>query len=129
MSEIKNPSLPTAAGPPATQLETRSVALLPRQWAWLDAQPRSAGASLRQLVNNARRDVHGRHRAERLKEDCYYLMRDLAGDRPHFEEACRALFGGDLFRLGSLADGWPPEVAQPITDLAAQAWNPLHGQG
>ncbi len=129
MTETPNPSPPTAAGPPNARLEFRSVGLLPRQWAWIDAQPRSANANLRQMVEDARKDADGRHRAERLKDECYFLMRDLAGDRPHFEEACRALFAGDLFRLGAVATGWPPEVAQPITDMAAQAWSTSNGQG
>jgi len=111
---------------PALQPQTgatlsRHVALLPRHWQWLSEQPCGVNAALRRLVQEARRDVQGRYRARQLKEDCYFLMRDMAGDGPLFEEASRALFADDMARFHALVRRWPAHVADAVLALAAQA--------
>ncbi|WP_199100520.1 DUF2239 family protein [Dyella sp. ASV21] len=100
----------------------RSVRLLDRHWAWLKAQPRSASASLRAMVEEASRDAHGRYRAAQAKEACYLYMRDMAGDRPHFEEAVRALFADDRATLAQRMASWPGEVQAQIHHLLGPSW-------
>lgn len=100
---------------------TRDIRLLSRHWGWLDAQPTSASAALRALVEEACRDKDGRHRAARAKEACYYYMRDMAGDRPHFEEAVRALFANDEPELLRRIATWPIGVRTGIADMLGLA--------
>jgi hypothetical protein len=100
---------------------SRSIRLLDRHWAWLDAQPAGAAASLRRLVEAASRDADGRYRRAAAREACYFLMRDAAGDRPHFEEAARALFADDRQRLRELVADWPEDVRLRIAELLDDA--------
>lgn len=111
-----NPS-PSSQTAPA---QGREIILLPRHWSWLDQQPRSASATLRLMVEQARRDVDGRFAAQAAKEQCYLFMRDMAGDRPYFEDACRALFADDDVRFEALIASWPMEIRQQIHTLAAR---------
>ncbi|HCW16590.1 DUF2239 family protein [Achromobacter sp.] len=105
-----------------TSMKTsRDIALFERHWAWLSDQPRGISATLHLLVEDASRDRHGKYRAQKLKEDCYFLMRDTAGDRPSFEDASRALFSGDLQSLKELVANWPSEVASKVIAQATEA--------
>ncbi len=102
-------------------LKAREITLLPRHWAWLATQHRSASASLRGLVEDAIRDRDGRHGVRAAQEACYAFMRDTAGDRPHFEEAVRALFAGDEARFDDCVAGWPAAVRDEARARAAPA--------
>lgn len=111
-----------ATAPLAARHDERSIRLLPRHWAWLEAQPRSVSASLRLLVEQARPDKDGRYSAAKAKEACYFYMRDMAGDRPCFEEAVRALFANDVGRLQQQIALWPIDIQTRIGDLLGLAW-------
>lgn len=100
----------------------RDVRLLSRHWEWLDAQPKSASAALRALVEDACHDKDGRYRAAQAKEACYFYMRDMAGDRPHFEEAARALFANDGPELLRRIASWPIGVRIRIAEMLGPAW-------
>jgi hypothetical protein len=102
-------------------INCQDIALFIRHWAWLSDQPRSIDATLRLLVEDARRDTHGKYRAQNLKEECYFLMRDMAGDSPFFEDASRALFSDNVLLLKELVAKWPPEVANRVVALATEA--------
>lgn len=95
----------------------RSVRLLDRHWHWLDALPLGADAVLRRLVEHASRDADGHYRRAAAREACYFYMRDAAGDRPHFEDAARALFAGDDVRLRACIAAWPAEVRARIAAM------------
>jgi hypothetical protein len=41
-------------------------------------------------------------------------MSAMAGDRPGFEEAARALFAGDRERLAALIAPWPADIAHEL---------------
>lgn len=99
-------------GRPSLGVVSREVTLLPRHWDWLARQPGGASATLRRLVEAARKadDTSGRERAEAA----YRFMAVMAGDLPGFEEAARALFAGDRSRLEGLARSWPPDVKDEI---------------
>lgn len=94
-----------------------NVRLLPRHWAWLETQSRSPSASLRLLVEEASKDRDGRYRAAANKEACYLYMRDQAGDRPHFEDAVRALFANDAAELHLRMSSWPLDIRRHIEHL------------
>jgi hypothetical protein len=46
-------------------------------------------------------------------------MTALAGNRPGFEEAGRALFAGDRARFSELIGDWPADVRQYLERLLA----------
>ena len=108
----------TARSAASARLAPRQVSLLPRHWAWLSTQPRSTSATLRRLVDEARKDRDGRFEIDATRERCYFLMRDLAGDGPGFEEASRALYAGDSARFAEILAGWPEGVRRQIEAVA-----------
>lgn len=97
-------------GRPRLGVVAREVTLLPRHWEWLNAQPGGASATLRKLVERARRDGYDAERARRLRDGAYRFMSFMAGDFPDFEEASRALFARDYERFNTLIEAWPHDV-------------------
>ena len=84
--------------------------MLPRHWAWLTAQRTSTSATLRRLVEAARKaDVE--EESLRLAVDAaHHFMWDIAGDLPDFEEATRLLFAHDLADFHRHVAHWPPAI-------------------
>ena len=105
-------------GRPKLGVVAREVTLLPRHWDWLSRQPGGASATLRRLVEDARRSGASADRAREAQEALYRVMSALAGDAPGFEEASRALFASDDSRLDSIVAGWPTDVADYVMRLA-----------
>lgn len=106
---------PRPRGRPALGVEAREVTLLPRHWEWLAAQPGGASVTLRKLVEAAKRA--GRSERECLDAACRFLT-VMAGDRPGYEEATRALYGGDRDNFDALCVLWPHAVAEYARRLA-----------
>ena len=69
----------------------REVTLLPRHWEWLAPQG-GASVAIRKLVDEARRNSEDRDRIRQAQEAAYRFMSAMAGNKPHYEEAIRALF-------------------------------------
>ena len=115
---------PRGPGRPKLGVVAREVTLLPRHWAWLSGQPGGASVALRKLVEQARRDNDGRDRLRRTQEAAYRFMSVMAGDRPGFEEAARALFAGDRARFDRLVKPWPADIRNHAKNLAAAAASP-----
>ena len=105
-------------GRPKLGVVAREITLLPRHWDWLAAQPGGASATLRRLVENARRDggADGRQRAAR--EAAYRFLSAVAGNLPGYEEALRALFAGDAARFETQMADWPKDVRAYALRLA-----------
>lgn len=97
----------------------REVTLLPRHWDWLEEQPGGAAAALRRLVDEARKG--SKDVARRAQEAAYRFVLTMAGDRPGFEEATRALFAGDSVRFHAQTEGWPEDVRDRAWTLAARS--------
>lgn len=111
------PHKPTRPGRPKLGVTSREVSLLPRHWEWLEQQPNGASAALRRLVEEARkRDPEG-ERARLAVEAASRVMTSLAGDRPHYEEASRALFARDAARFSALVAEWPVDVRAHLERL------------
>ena len=109
-------------GRPKLGVVAREVTLLPRHWQWLNAQPGGASVALRKLVDAARRS-HGEGDSRRAaQERVYRFLSAMGGDRPGFEEATRALFAGDAMRFDAEIAGWPDDLHEHATMLAADAW-------
>jgi len=113
--DIAEPAAPRPRGRPALGVEAREVTLLPRHWEWLAAQSGGASVSLRKLVEAAMRA--GRSERECLDTACRFLT-VMAGDRPGYEEAIRALYAGDRENFDALCVLWPSAVAQHAKRLA-----------
>lgn len=97
-------------GRPRLGVVSREVSLLPQHWDWLEAQPAGASAALRRLVDAAIKQQPGKERARRMREALSRFLTSIAGDRPNFEEACRALFAGESSRFATLIDRWPKDI-------------------
>lgn len=112
---------PRGPGRPRLGVVAREVTLLPRHWEWLAAQPGGASATLRRLVEDARRG--GLDRARRSGEALDRFMQAMAGDLPHYEEASRAYWRGERERFEHLIEAWPADVRDHARRLAAAAWD------
>lgn len=97
-------------GRPKLGVTAREVTLLPRHWDWLAAQPGGASVALRKLVEAALREAEGPDRVRRAREAAYRFMTTMAGDRPGYEDAVRALFAGDAAGLEAAMEGWSEGV-------------------
>jgi hypothetical protein len=111
-------SQPRGRGRPKLGVVAREVTLLPRHWEWLGTQPGGASVALRKLVEQARRAGGDRDRHRAARDAAYHFMSTMAGDRPGFEEACRALFADDHRRFGELIAAWPADIRDHIVRLA-----------
>lgn len=109
---------PRGRGRPRLGVVAREVTLLPEQWEWLSAQPGGASVALRKLVQQARRSGTDRQRLRQAQERSYKVMVALAGDRPGFEEAARALFAGDLQAVAARTERWPRDIREHVLRLA-----------
>jgi uncharacterized protein len=104
------PSAPRGPGRPKLGVVAREVTLLPRHWEWLNAQRGGASVALRKLVDEARRASGDRDRERAARDAAYRFMSAMAGDRPGFEEASRALFAGDRPRFEQHTVAWPEDI-------------------
>lgn len=111
-------------GRPALGVVAREVTLLPRHWEWLALQPGGASVALRRLIDEARRGERDVQQASKLaaraaQERCYRFLRSMAGNLPNYEEALRALFGGQVAVFEQAMSGWPEDVRAHALRLAA----------
>jgi hypothetical protein len=105
-------------GRPKLGVTAREVTLLPRHWDWLASQSGGASVALRKLVEAALREAEGPDLARRAKEASYRFMTAMAGDRPHYEDAVRALFAADAAGLAAATAAWPDGVRAMTLRLA-----------
>jgi hypothetical protein len=109
---------PRGRGRPKLGVVAREVTLLPRHWEWLNAQPGGASVALRKLVDEARRTSGDRDRTREARDAAYHFMSGIAGNRPNFEEAARALFADDRRRFAELIAEWPADIRDHAIALA-----------
>ncbi len=115
-------------GRPRLGVVSREVSLLPRHWEWLGAQPGGASAALRRLIDQARKRSRAQDAARTARDAVARVMSALAGDRAGYEEALRALYRGEFFRLSELTAAWPEELRGYVLRLVATA-AALHALG
>ena len=109
-------------GRPKLGVVAKEVTLLPRHWAWLAAQRGSASATLRRLVDEARRTHEGRDRVRKAQDSAYRFMSVKLGNAPGYEEALRALYAGERERFEAEAEAWPVDLREYCIGLAADAF-------
>jgi hypothetical protein len=101
------PENPRPRGRPSLGVVAREVTLLPRHWEWLAAQPGGASAVLRRLIDAARKaEGDGAIR----RNAAYRFLTVMAGDRPGYEEAIRALYADDRAGFERRSAGWPTAI-------------------
>ena len=113
---------PRTPGRPKLGVVGREVTLLPRHWAWLNAQPGGASVALRKLVERALRENKDSDRVRRSREVAFRFMSAMAGNEAGFEEAVRALFAGDRGRFEQCTMSWPPDVRGYARSLATDSF-------
>jgi len=116
---------PVARGPgrPKLGVVAREITLLPRHWDWLSEQPGGASATLRRLVEEARRTHRERDRVRVASEAVDRFMQAMTGDLPGHEETSRAFWRGERDRFEQLTSAWPHDVREHVRRLAARAWD------
>jgi hypothetical protein len=111
----------TSRGRPKLGVVSGEVTLLPRHWQWLKAQRGGASATLRRLIDEARRAGQGEAEAKARQERCYRFMTHLGGDLPGYEDALRALFAGDEATFVEAIKPWPAGLRTWVWRLATEA--------
>ncbi|WP_212523944.1 DUF2239 family protein [Actibacterium sp. MT2.3-13A] len=107
-----------ARGRPKLGVRAREVTLLPRHWDWLAAQRGGASATLRRLIDEARRHEGTEARQARGMDAAFRFLNTLAGDLPQFEEAIRALYARDPAGMAAAMQGWPGDIAELAQAMA-----------
>jgi hypothetical protein len=116
------PPAPRAGpGRPKLGVVSREVSLLPRHWEWLERQPGGASATMRRLVESAKKGGLRGERARNAREAAGKFMWGMAGDLPGFEEASRALYAKDQERLEHWIEGWPADIHAHVLQLTREA--------
>ena len=109
-----------ASGPgrPKLGVISREVSLLPRHWEWLASQQGGASATMRKLIEEARKRSSTRISVKQIQERAYRFMSVVAGDMKGYEEALRALYKADRKSFLLHTQDWPADVRSHAIELA-----------
>jgi hypothetical protein len=100
----------TGPGRPRLGVVSREVTLLPRHWDWLGLQPSGASATIRRLIDEARKHEPAKARQQQAAHATERFLFAMAGNYPGYEEATRALFRGGATQFADLIAKWPKDV-------------------
>ncbi len=112
-------SAPRGPGRPKLGVVAREITLLPRHWDWLAGQPGGASVALRKLVEQAIKANRDTDAIRRAQDATYRFVTTMAGNEPGYEEAIRALFGGQAELFRKCMDRWPADIRKHAGKLAA----------
>ncbi len=118
---LREPAKRRGPGRPKLGVVSREVSLLPRHWGWLAEQRGGASASLRRLVDAARKGNAGQEPTRRAIDAAHRFMWDMAGDQPGFEEASRALFAQNFETFARLISDWPVGIREQLERFTNRA--------
>ncbi|THF70259.1 DUF2239 family protein [Deinococcus sp. Arct2-2] len=124
-------SAPAKAGPgrPKLGIVSREISLLPRHWDWLELQRGGASATLRRLVDEARKQNPGQERVQQAQAAADRFLGAMAGNLPHFEAASRALYARDQAGFVAHSADWPADIRRHALHLAAPVFADPSGEG
>ncbi|MFW0765597.1 DUF2239 family protein [Trabulsiella odontotermitis] len=105
-------------GRPKLGVSSKEVTLLPRHWEWLATQSGGASATLRRLIDQARKTNEPAENKRRRHERAYQFMYEIAGDFPEYEASLRALFADDEAGFKTCIANWPQDIRQYAWQLA-----------
>ena len=109
-------------GRPKLGVVAREVSLLPRHWEWLSTQSGGASATLRRLVEEAKKNSSSKELVKQAQERTHKFMSSMAGNLPNFEEALRALYAKDKKKFRDQITSWPNDLKEFIKRLSAEAF-------
>ena len=109
---------PRGPGRPKLGVVAREITLLPRHWDWLAQQKGGASVALRKLIDEAPRTSGDKDRRRSAQDAAYRFMTTIAGNRPNYEDAIRALFAHDRRRFATLIADWPADIRDHAIGLA-----------
>ncbi|NML09044.1 DUF2239 family protein [Sphingobium sp. AR-3-1] len=113
---------PRGRGRPRLGVQPREITLLPRHWDWLASQSGGASATVRRLVEAARKADADKPSPRAAMDAAYHFMTAIAGDRPGYEAAIRALYAKDEQLFNSLSQDWPSGIRDHARALAGPAF-------
>ena len=116
-AKVEAAPAPRSRGRPKLGVVSREVTLLPRHWEWLAGQRGGASAVIRRLIDDARKRRSESLTAAEAREGVHRFLTEMAGDRPGYEEALRALYRGDIPAVRAIADDWPEDVRRYLGRL------------
>ena len=111
------PPPPRGRGRPKLGVVSREVTLLPRHWEWLASQRGGASAAIRRLIDEARKRREHSLTAAEAREGVHRFLTEMAGDRPGYEEALRALYRSDIAAVRGIAAEWPEDIRRYLGRL------------
>ena len=105
-------------GRPKLGVISREVSLLPRHWEWLASQPSGASATIRKLIEEAKKRSSTRNSVKQVQERVYRFMSVIVGDMKGYEEALRALYKADRKNFLLHIQDWPTDVRTHVIEMA-----------
>lgn len=114
----ESPKENSGPGRPKLGVVSREVSLLPRHWEWLANQTGGASATLRHLVEEAKKKAAGTSSVKQAQERTYRFMSTIAGDLTGYEEALRALYKKDKKGFLARIHDWPRDVRDHAREIA-----------
>lgn len=115
-------SAPVGPGRPKLGVISREVSLLPRHWEWLSTQSGGASATLRRLIEDAKKSSSGREQIKNAQERVHQMMSAIAGNLTNYEEALRALYAKDKKRFLAFISDWPTDLRNYAKILSGEVW-------
>ncbi len=110
-------------GRPKLGVMSREVSLLPGHWEWLATQSDGASATLRKLVDEAKKKTASGNQVKQAQEKTYKFMSAMAGDFNNYEEALRALYKKDKKNFLLLMHNWPNDIKNHIEEISFFVFN------
>jgi hypothetical protein len=112
----------TGPGRPKLGVISREVSLLPRHWEWLATQTGGASATLRRLVEEAKKKSVSGNQVKLAQERTYKFLSTIAGDYIGYEEALRALYKFDKKIFVLNMQSWPADVRNYALEMATSVF-------
>ena len=120
-ASAKAQSRPSGPGRPKLGVVSREVSLLPRHWEWLALQGSGASATLRKLIEDAKKKNSAQDQVRQSQNATYKFMSAMAGDLPLYEEALRAFYAKNRVLFETLIAPWPKDIQEHIRRLSIHA--------
>lgn len=113
---------PLNPGRPKLGVISREISLLPRHWEWLSLQQKGASATIRTLVEEAKKKTAPQDEIQKAQNSLHTFMTAIAGNMPGYEEALRALYSGEKKRFSEVISAWTKDVREHTEELAKKAF-------
>jgi hypothetical protein len=123
VSQQDGETVSSGPGRPKLGVVSREVSLLPRHWEWLAIQPGGASATLRKLIEDAKKKSGSASTTKQVQESVYRFLSVIAGNLEGYEEALRALYKADHKNFSLHIQSWPTDVKKHVMEMAKPIFN------